>query len=273
MKKFLFLHRALFVFSILFADVLHTYAQDHLAYFSVPILEANTRCTKPIQIVGRVWKDANFNRIQDPDESGFPSLTLQLWDDQNLLDTQRTDGRGQYRFTLSDFPKFNLLKVILNEVADFKGPLANVRLTEVEATSPDVNSDAVPPFNNEQGFPEMRVFLPGCPQKVIRLDAGFRPFVAQVEVKHTVQVFKPDGTETQDMQPGYTVWTKVALENQGPDAAKEVRLNIPITPEQEFEFIKAIPLKGQYNPIKSVWEIPLLEVKEVTQIIIQTRIK
>jgi len=240
-------------------------------YFSVPILEANTRCTKPIQIMGRVWEDTNFNHLQDPDESGFPSLTLQLWDDQKLLDIQRTDGYGQYRFTLSDFTKFKPLKIILNEVADFKGPLANVRLTEIEATSPDLNSDAAPPPDNEQGFPEMRIFLSGCPKEVIRLDAGFRPFVSQVQVKHTVQVFKPDGTETQDMQPGYTIWTNLALENQGPDAAKDIRIKIPIPIQQEF--IKAIPLKGHYDPVQSIWQIPLLQMKELTQIIVQTRIK
>lgn len=59
----------------------------------------------PLQIGNRVWNDANFNGIQDSNETGFSGVAVQLWADTNsdsTVDTQvgsvNTDANGNYYF-------------------------------------------------------------------------------------------------------------------------------------------------------------------------------
>lgn len=63
----------------------------------------------PLQIGNRVWNDANFNGVQDSNESGISNVAVQLWADtnsDNTVDTQvgsmTTDANGNYVFGGAD---------------------------------------------------------------------------------------------------------------------------------------------------------------------------
>ena len=58
---------------------------------------------QPNSLGDAVYIDDNQNGVFDADESGIPSVTLNLLDDENnLIATTQTDGNGNYRFTNLD---------------------------------------------------------------------------------------------------------------------------------------------------------------------------
>jgi uncharacterized repeat protein (TIGR01451 family) len=55
----------------------------------------------PVQIGNRLWYDTNRNGIQDADEEPVTDTVVELADcDGNVLDTTRTDSRGEYVFAI-----------------------------------------------------------------------------------------------------------------------------------------------------------------------------
>jgi hypothetical protein len=75
----------------------------------------------PIEIGNRVWMDTNGNGVQDPDEMGIQSVTVQLFDPatSSVAGTATTDVNGEYYFNASNVvggvkPNTNYVIRILN---------------------------------------------------------------------------------------------------------------------------------------------------------------
>jgi uncharacterized repeat protein (TIGR01451 family) len=87
----------------------------------------------PGRIGDTIWGDSNNNGIQETGEPGIAGVTVQLYKDMNgdglldggdvLVDTQITDGDGQYLFQVSEAGRFFV------NVADGQAPLAGLVLT------------------------------------------------------------------------------------------------------------------------------------------------
>ena len=56
----------------------------------------------PIEIGNRVWRDVNGNGIQDANENGIDSLTIELYRDGVKVGETTTSNGGQYYFNASN---------------------------------------------------------------------------------------------------------------------------------------------------------------------------
>ncbi len=52
----------------------------------------------PIEIGDRVWRDTNFNGVQDPGENPIAGVTVRLYQGSTLVGTAVTDANGEYYF-------------------------------------------------------------------------------------------------------------------------------------------------------------------------------
>lgn len=52
----------------------------------------------PIEIGNRVWRDANRNGVQDPDEPPIPGVRIELWRNGTRIGVAVTDAEGTYYF-------------------------------------------------------------------------------------------------------------------------------------------------------------------------------
>jgi guanyl-specific ribonuclease Sa len=56
----------------------------------------------PIEIGNRVWKDSNFNGVQDPEELGIANVILNLYQGSTLVGTTQSNSVGEYQFNSSN---------------------------------------------------------------------------------------------------------------------------------------------------------------------------
>ena len=56
----------------------------------------------PIEIGNRVWKDLDFDGIQDPEEPGIANITINLYEGSLLVGTTSTNTNGEYLFNSSN---------------------------------------------------------------------------------------------------------------------------------------------------------------------------
>ncbi|MGH9946492.1 MAG: SdrD B-like domain-containing protein [Pyrinomonadaceae bacterium] len=61
----------------------------------------------PIEIGNRVWRDTNFNGVQDPGENPIAGVTVRLYQGSTLVGTAVTDANGEYYFVGSTVPDGN----------------------------------------------------------------------------------------------------------------------------------------------------------------------
>ena len=178
----------------------------------------------PIEIGNRVWRDANGNGVQDPNESRaaaspvpMPGVTVRLYDaGGNLIATALTDQDGEYYFSsdagtssgnaiygLPLFPN-SAYQVRFDNPSDraFGGPLYGLNLTIANRTfqlGDDDSSDSdasnvVNPIGSPGGtFPVISLTTGPMGSNSHTFDVGFHAAPTAADVSVEGQVLTADG--------------------------------------------------------------------------------
>lgn len=133
----------------------------------------------PIEIGNRIWLDSNHNGIQDAGESPIVGVTVSLYETSSntLHSTVQSDTNGEYYFgKQANLSQFTQYLVKLDNASDFgqSGPLNGLVLTQANATSDLIDSDAI----YQDGIPVIAVQTNGAGENDHSLDFGFQ--IAQV---------------------------------------------------------------------------------------------
>jgi uncharacterized repeat protein (TIGR01451 family) len=111
----------------------------------------------PIEIGNRVWRDANGNGVQDPDELGIAGVEVQLIDAATgtvVSTTTTTDVNGEYYFNAANVPDGDLASAgdqpgikpntnYIVRVINAAGASKQAALTGLIATAPNSSGDGV----------------------------------------------------------------------------------------------------------------------------------
>ena len=116
------------------------------------------------EIGDRVWLDLDANGLQDPNESGIPGITVELWNLQGFSQSTTTNAQGIFSFATT--PGTWQLRFLLPSGFAFTLP--------VQGTNPSLDSDADP----ITGFTTPVALLPGLTNNDI--DAGLLPLLSSV---------------------------------------------------------------------------------------------
>jgi uncharacterized repeat protein (TIGR01451 family) len=207
----------------------------------------------PIEIGNRVWRDPNGNGIQDANEPGIPGVTVHLYapDGVTVLATAITDAQGDYYFSSTNIPGFNVntagYTVRLDNPADYApgGRLFSYSLTVANAgTDQTINSKGI----IVNGFPRAVVNTGRPGQNDHTFDFGFRPQQADLVVMKTVD----NATPIFGTQITYTI----TVSNHGPDTATNVIVFDPLP--AGLVLIAAVPSQGSVNTASGVWTVGTL---------------
>lgn len=177
----------------------------------------------PIEIGNRIWRDLNFNGVQDPGDNGIGGVTVRLYNSSNVLvATAVTDANGEYYFVGSTSVDGNITdnigqvnggisfnanyQIRLDRVEDRNagGALSGFSLTVANSTSQLGDDDAsdsdasnvTNPTGSPAGtFPVMTVTTGGPGANNHTYDAGFYigPSAATVAVSGRVMLAAGNG--------------------------------------------------------------------------------
>lgn len=174
----------------------------------------------PIELGNRVFRDANGNGVQDPNEIGIAGVTVRLYQGSTLVGTAVTDANGEYYFVSSTVVDPNTTDnvgqvnggILYNTAYQVRfdnpsnytlgGPLFGLSATTVNQTSQlgdadSSDSDAVNVVNPSGSpvgtFPVIAITTGGPGSNDHTLDAGFRLSPTAAGVSLEGQLFTAAG--------------------------------------------------------------------------------
>ncbi|MBA3352564.1 MAG: carboxypeptidase regulatory-like domain-containing protein [Blastocatellia bacterium] len=181
----------------------------------------------PIEIGNRVWRDADTNGIQEPNELSIAGATVRLFQGSTVVGTAVTDANGEYYFVAGTSADTNTgdnlgqvnggilpntpYQVRLDNVANYTlgGPLFGMFVTTANQTAQPGDDDSSdsdivnvvnPPGSPVGTFPVIAVTTGGAGSNDHTLDAGFMltPTASGVDIEG--QVFTAEGSGIRNVQ-------------------------------------------------------------------------
>jgi uncharacterized repeat protein (TIGR01451 family) len=207
-----------------FTQVLALAAGENFPYVDAAMWE-------PVAIGDLVWNDLNRNGIQDPGEPGLGNINVELYNlTSTRISTTVTDTNGNYIFQ-NLLPDFYYVTFILPSGFNFSPQYAG--------TDDQIDSDALP----ATGETAPREYRSGT--VYLHVDAGMWQETADLALTKTVN--------PNIVTIGELVTYTLIVRNNGPDTARNVRVNDALPAGVEYQYHTASV--GTYDPATGVWTI------------------
>ncbi|MCB9147353.1 MAG: DUF11 domain-containing protein [Caldilineaceae bacterium] len=180
-----------------------------------------------------VWYDFNQNGVQENDEPGLPGVTVNLLQQDIVINTMQTDANGSYRFDNLEAGDY---------IVEFMAP------THFAPTTPNVGDDATDSDADPSSGRSPLIQLAAGTEDMT-IDAGFYQFI-DLELHKNAE---PDSVAV-----GQQTVFVIDVTNQGPAVATGVAVE-DVLPEA-LQFVAAQPSQGAYNAQSGIWSIGTVQV-------------